>query len=71
MDVVKVGFMKLGNIGTSIIASLLLDERAEREDIDVRALGTGAKMSPECALDTALLLDWGPDVVIVSSPNAA
>ena len=71
MDVVKVGFMKLGNIGTSIIASLLLDERADREDIDVRALGTGAKMSPECALDTALLLDWGPDVVIVSSPNAA
>lgn len=71
MDVVKVGFVKLGNIGTSIIVSLLLDERADRDDIDVRALGTGAKMSPECAADTALFLTWNPDVVIVSSPNAA
>ena len=71
MDVVKIGFVKLGNIGISRIADLLLDERADREDIEVRVLGTGAKMSPESAPDTARLLDWDPDVVMVLSPNAA
>jgi len=71
MDVVKVGFVKLGNIGISRIVDLLLDERADREDIEVRVLGTGAKMSPESAPDTARLLDWDPDVVMVLSPNAA
>jgi len=69
--VVKIGFVKLGNIGTSRIVDLLLDERADREDIDVRVLGTGAKLTPESALDTARLLEWNPDLVMVSSPNAA
>ena len=67
----KVGFVKLGNIGTSRIVDLLLDERADREDIDVRVLGTGAKMTPEVAADTARLLEWEPDMVVVISPNAA
>ena len=71
MEVVKIGFVKLGNIGTSRIVDLLLDERADREDIDVRVLGTGAKMTPENAADTARLLDWDPDVVVIISPNAA
>ncbi|MHC1599332.1 MAG: F420-dependent methylenetetrahydromethanopterin dehydrogenase [Candidatus Methanospirareceae archaeon] len=71
MDVVKVGFVKLGNIGISRIVDLLLDERADREDIEVRVLGTGAKMTPESAPDTARLLNWDPDVVMVLSPNAA
>jgi methylenetetrahydromethanopterin dehydrogenase len=71
MEVVKIGFVKLGNIGTSRIVDLLLDERADREDIDVRVLGTGAKMTPENAADTARLMDWDPDVVVIISPNAA
>ena len=71
MAVVKVGFVKLGNIGTSRIVDLLLDERADREDIDVRVLGTGAKLTPESAPDTARLMEWNPDLVVVSSPNAA
>ena len=69
--VVKIGFVKLGNIGTSRIVDLLLDERADREDIDVRVLGTGAKLTPESAPDTARLMEWNPDLVVVSSPNAA
>lgn len=71
MAVVKVGFVKLGNIGTSRIVDLLLDERADREDIDARVLGTGAKLTPESAPDTARLMEWNPDLVVVSSPNAA
>ncbi len=68
---VKIGFVKLGNIGTSRIVDLLLDERADREDIDVRVVGTGAKMTPEVAGDARWLLDWEPDLVVVISPNAA
>ncbi len=71
MEKIKIGFVKLGNIGTSRIVDLLLDERADREDIDVRVLGTGAKMTPDVAADTARLLDWEPDMVVVISPNAA
>ncbi len=71
MKVVKIGFVKLGNIGASRIVDLLLDERADREDIDARVLGTGAKMSPDQAADTPRLLDWDPDLVVVVSPNAA
>jgi methylenetetrahydromethanopterin dehydrogenase len=71
MEVVKVGFVNLGNIGTSRIVDLLLDERADREDIDVRVLGTGAKMTPENAADTSRLLEWNPDMVVITSPNAA
>jgi methylenetetrahydromethanopterin dehydrogenase len=71
MEVVKIGFVKLGNIGASRILDLLLDERADREDIDARVLGTGAKMTPEHAADTSRLLDWDPDLVVISSPNAA
>ncbi len=70
-ETVKIGFVELGNIGTSRIVDLLLDERADREDIDVRVLGTGAKMTPENAADTPRLLDWDPDVVVITSPNAA
>ena len=45
--VVKVGIIKCGNIGTSPLVDLILDERADRKDIDVRVLGSGAKMGVE------------------------
>jgi len=70
-EVVKVGFVKLGNIGASRIVDLVLDERADREDVDVRVVGTGAKLTPEHAEATSELLNWNPDLVVVVSPNAA
>ncbi|MDK2791095.1 MAG: methylenetetrahydromethanopterin dehydrogenase, partial [Methanothermococcus sp.] len=45
--VVKVGIIKCGNIGMSPIVDLALDERADRKDIDVIVLSSGAKMGPE------------------------
>ena len=42
--VVKIAIIKMGNIGTSPILDLILDERADREDIDVRTISSGAKM---------------------------
>lgn len=71
MNMVKVGFIKIGNIGLSTIAHLLLDERADREDIEVRVVSTGAKMGEEEATFASYLMGWNPDLVVVISPNAA
>ncbi|MHA1578364.1 MAG: F420-dependent methylenetetrahydromethanopterin dehydrogenase [Candidatus Freyarchaeota archaeon] len=72
MDVVKVGFVKLGNIGSSPLLELLIDERADRTDIDVRVVSSGAKLNPEQAEEVAKkILDFEPNLVITSSPNAA
>ena len=49
----------------------LLDERADREDIDVRVVSSGAKMNPAQAEEVAIkLLDFKPHFAIVTSPNA-
>ncbi|MHC1588619.1 MAG: F420-dependent methylenetetrahydromethanopterin dehydrogenase [Methermicoccaceae archaeon] len=66
----KIGFVKLGNLGTSQGIELLLDEIAQREGIDVRVFGTGAKMGEPQAEQSAELKAWGPDFVIIISPNA-
>ena len=44
--VVKIGIVKCGNIGISPIIELLLDERADRENIDVQVISSGAKLGP-------------------------
>ena len=70
-EVVKVGIAKLGCIGTLPLLEFLLDERADRKDIDVRVIGSGAKMGKEQAKDVARrMLDVKPDLAIVISPNA-
>lgn len=70
--VVKVGIVKLGCVGTAPMIEFLLDERADRTDIDVRVVTSGAKMDPEKAEEVAKkLLDFKPDLAIVVSPNAA
>jgi len=69
--VVKVGFLKLGCIGSALLTEFMLDERAEREDIDVRVVGAGAKLGVEQAEDVARrLLEFKPQLVIATSPNA-
>ncbi len=72
MDVVKVCVVKTGNIGSAPLLELLLDERADRGDIDVRVISSGAKLNPEQAEEVAeKALDFKPDLVLVVSPNAA
>ena len=69
---VKIGFVKVGNIGSAPLLEFLLDERAERQDIDVRVVSTGAKMSPEGAAEVAAkILDFKPNFAVTASPNAA
>ncbi len=68
---VKIGFLKLGCIGSALLLEFMLDERAERQDIDVRVVGTGAKLGVEQAEEAAQrLLEFKPQLVVVTSPNA-
>ena len=70
--VIKVGFLKLGCIGSALLLEFMLDERAEREDIDVRVVGTGAKLGLEQSEEAARkMLEFKPQIVIATSPNAA
>lgn len=68
----RIGFLKLGCIATSPMIELLLDERAERKDMEVRVLTSGANMGRKQAEDVAnSMLALKPDLVFVVSPNAS
>lgn len=70
--VFKLGVLKLGCIGAAPLLDLLLDERADREDLEVRAFTCGAKLDPaSCAEPTAAMLAYRPQLVVLVSPNAA
>ncbi len=68
----KIGIFKCGNIGTSPLLELLLDELADRKDIKVRTVTTGSKMGPG-DVEEALpkFFEFEPDLAIVISPNTA
>jgi methylenetetrahydromethanopterin dehydrogenase len=68
---VRIGFLKVGNIATAPMIELLLDERAEREDVEVRVLTSGANMGVKQSEDVArAILAIKPDMVFIVSPNA-
>jgi len=68
----KIGIFKCGNIGTSPLLELLLDELADRKDIKVRTVTTGSKMGLD-DVEEALpkMFEFNPDVFVVISPNTA
>ena len=68
--VVKVGVAKLGNIASGVMVELLLDERADREDMQTFMATSGTKLQPE-DVDRVVknLIAYGPDFAIVVSPN--
>ncbi len=69
--VVQVLFIKLGNIGSSPMLEYCVDERADREDVDVRVVTSGSKLSPEDAADLMkLAAQVSPQLTVVVSPNA-
>ncbi len=68
----KLAVLKLGCIGAAPLLDLLLDERADREDLETRSFTSGAKLDPvSCGGATADCLAFGADLVVVVSPNAA
>ena len=70
MEKVKIGVFKCGNIAVAPVFELLLDELAERGDLKVRTVTTGAKMGVE-DVEEALpkLFELDPDLIIFISPN--
>ncbi len=70
--VVHVCFVKCGNIGTSTVVDLLLDEIAAREDIQFTVVGSGPKMTPsETERIGRLVKSVNADLVVICGPNAA
>ncbi len=71
-SIVKVGVLKVGCIGSLPLLETMLDERADRSDIDVRVLGSGTKLKPEqCREITDLMIRQKPDLVILVGPAQA
>ncbi len=69
--IVRIGILKVGCIGSAPLLEFLLDERAEREDIEVRVVGTGASMiRTRCEAAANTLTEFKPDFAIVVSANA-
>jgi methylenetetrahydromethanopterin dehydrogenase len=69
--VVKIGVIKAGNIGVSPCFELLLDERADRENIEVRVITSGAKLGPEqCEEVATKMIAFQPQLAFFLSPNA-
>ena len=70
--IVKLGIAKLGNIGSAPLLEFLLDERAERQDIEVKVVGSGAKITAiESQKVASDVLTFRPDLALVVSPNAS
>ncbi|MCJ7445066.1 MAG: F420-dependent methylenetetrahydromethanopterin dehydrogenase [Methanotrichaceae archaeon] len=67
----KIGFIKMGNIASSLVVDLSLDEIAERTDVEMRTLSSGPKMTKKEAEASADLKSWEPQLVIIIGPNAA
>jgi methylenetetrahydromethanopterin dehydrogenase len=67
----KIGFVKLGNIASSLAVDLALDEIAERENIEFKALSFGPKMTKKEGDASSELRSWSPHLVVICSPNAA
>ncbi|MHA1213090.1 MAG: F420-dependent methylenetetrahydromethanopterin dehydrogenase, partial [Candidatus Heimdallarchaeota archaeon] len=71
-QVKNVGILKLGNIASSVLLEMLLDERADRTDIAVRTVSSGAKLDLQAithAYDLFSKVDF--DLIIVATPNAS
>lgn len=68
----KIGIFKTGNIASSPIVELLLDELADRQDIKIRTVTTGSKMNVE-DVEEALpkIFEFNPDLLILISPNTS
>ncbi len=67
----RIGIFKCGNIGTSPLLELLLDELADRKDIKVRTVTTGSKMGQEDVEEAVpKMLEFNPDLCVAISPNA-
>ncbi len=66
----NIGLLKTGNIATSTMVELLLDERADRKNFNVRVVSSGAKLREE-DVDEIIhkLFQFDLDLIIFISPD--
>ena len=68
----RIGIFKCGNIGTSPLLELLLDELADRKDVKIRTVTSGSKMALDDVEDALpKIMEFNPDLFVVISPNTA
>lgn len=68
----KFCILKLGNIASSVLLEMLLDERADRLDIEVRTISSGAKLEKESINDAFTIANsFDKDLLIIATPNAS
>lgn len=69
--VVKITFVKLGNITLTTLLDIMLDERASRTDIEVTVFSSSTKLKESDAERLLPLIDQvEKDLVVLISPNA-
>ncbi|MHA1793608.1 MAG: F420-dependent methylenetetrahydromethanopterin dehydrogenase [Promethearchaeota archaeon] len=67
----KLGIILVGNIGMSPLLAMILDERADRKDLNTVVASSGAKLGEEeCINTTKKIIDEKPQLILWSSPNA-
>ncbi len=67
--VVKVGILKAGCVGTLPLLEVLLDERADRPDVDIRVIGSGAKLGPkQCRETMEIMKGLKMDLIVFVGP---
>lgn len=67
---IRIGILKMGCVGSSPLLEFLFDERAEREDVDVRVAGTGAKLGVDQCKDAAnSIISQRPSIIISIGPG--
>ncbi|MBS7624569.1 F420-dependent methylenetetrahydromethanopterin dehydrogenase [Candidatus Bathyarchaeota archaeon] len=68
-EVVKIGVLKAGCLGSLPLLEFILDERADREDIQVKVVGSGSKVTPEACIEGAeYILKMNIDLIIFIGP---
>jgi methylenetetrahydromethanopterin dehydrogenase len=66
----KIGVAKTGNIASSLVLELLLDERADRKDLEVLVFSSGAKMTPDaCRSVLSNVKSHEFDLILYATPN--
>ena len=72
INMVKITFLKIGNITLTTLIDIMLDERASRADIEATVISSSTKMKPEAAERIFPLIDQvETDLMVMISPNAS
>jgi methylenetetrahydromethanopterin dehydrogenase len=71
ITMVKITFVKIGNITLTTLIDIMLDERASRADIEATVISSSTKMKPSAAERIFPLIDQvETDLMVMISPNA-